>query len=158
MICISLWQPWASALFAPDSKTGLHAIKLHETRSWPMPKHYVNSWIGIHAAKRDTPVTREAFENVACSSVEFTRAFDSIGVTSYGDLPRGYVIGKIMFGPSSPTDKFGDWWKDMSRQWGDYTPGRWAWPVVQFQRFAIPIPVVGRQGFFEADLSTAVAA
>jgi activating signal cointegrator 1 len=157
MICLSLHQPYASALFAP-ADAGFHAIKLHETRSWKMPEHYINSWIGVHAAKRDDKTTCRNWDRIMGRRSEFWGAFERIGIGGYTALPRGCVIGKIMFGPSSPTDKFGDWWKDMAREWGDYAPGRWAWPVVQFQRFASPIPAIGRHGFFNVDLSAAIAA
>lgn len=162
MIAISLWQPWASALFAP-LKPGKapHAIKLHETRHWPMPKHYANEWVAIHAAKRETPDEREFWQDVVMDPEHretYGHAFAAIGIQNYHDLPRGFIVGKVRFAPSKRTDGFGPVaWPE--GDWGNYSMGRFAWPVIQTHHFAAPIPCVGRQGFFnvELDLPAAVA-
>lgn len=119
-----------------------------------MPAHYVNQWLGIHAAKTTAIHTRRAFASLV-ERVPVTRVlFADEGIVKFDDLPRGCVIGKIMFGPSAIAGEYRG--KDaLSCGWGDYSEGRWAWPVVQFEAFETPIPAIGRHGFFDVDLSSA---
>lgn len=165
MIAISLWQPWASALFAPF-KHGVsplairQAIKLHETRHWPMPRHYINQWVAIHAAKRDTGDEREFWQDVVMDPdcrERYGHAFAAIGIQNYRDLPRGCIVGTVRFGPSKRTEEFpeGQW---PESDWGNYSEGRFAWPVIETQHFPTPIPCVGRQGFFNVELALPVPA
>jgi hypothetical protein len=44
MICLSLWQPWATAWVIGS--------KLNETRSWPAPQKCLGKTLLVHAAKR----------------------------------------------------------------------------------------------------------
>lgn len=41
---------------------------------------------------------------------------------------------------------------------GDYTPGRFAWRLDNVVRLAVPLPVAGRQGFFNVGLSADLTA
>lgn len=151
MKAISLWQPWASALFAPYKGDQFHAIKLYETRHWKMPVYLHNEWVAIHAAKRDTKAEREFWEDIVCENDDYQRAFIDIGILGYAALPRGSIIGKARFGPSQATSHYADW-KDVECDWGNYSPGRYAWPVIEKELFTNPIPCVGRQGFFDVQL------
>jgi hypothetical protein len=155
-MCISLHQPWASALFVPDDSIW-HAVKLHETRGRKMPAHYVNQWVGVHAAKTEAIHTRRAWASLVEGVTSTHVLFANEGIAGFHHLPRGCVIGKIMFGPSAPADKYANA-ESLTRTWGDYGPGRWIWPVVQFELFEKPIPAIGRQGWFDVDLSAAVPA
>ena len=160
MITISLWQPWASALFAP-LKPGKapHAIKLHETRHWPMPRHYVNELVAIHAAKRDTRDEREFWQDVVMNEYNresYGHAFAAIGIQNYRDLPRGCIIGTVRFGPSRKSvGQDNVRWPESD--WGNYSVGRWEWPVIEHNHFAKPIPCVGHQGFFNVELDLPAA-
>ena len=42
--------------------------------------------------------------------------------------------------------------------WGDFTLGRWVWQLDQIQPLAVPVPAVGRQGFWHlsSDVTTAL--
>jgi hypothetical protein len=153
MHAISLWQPWASALFAPLKPGVSHAVKLHETRSWPMPKWLVNERVAIHAAKRETRDEREFWTDTVMDPEHretYGHAFAAIGVQNYHDLPRGALIGTVVFGPSRQSKGWDDV-KWPESDWGNYSEGRWAWPVIETHHFAKPIPCVGRQGFFIID-------
>jgi hypothetical protein len=151
MHAISLWQPWASALFAP-LKPGKapHAIKLHETRHWKLPAHLVNERIAIHAAKRDARDEREFWTDVVMAEdvrETYGHAFAAIGIRNYHDLPRGCIIGTVRFGACRETQgQFSEEWP--SSDWGNYSGGRFAWHVIETNHFPKPIPCVGRQGFF----------
>ncbi len=155
MIAISLWQPWASALFAPyNPGASPIAIKTNETRHWPMPGRLIGQTIAIHAAKRDTLDEREFWTDVvmAPSLREMHgHAFAAIGIQNYHDLPRGAIIGTAVFASPIRTEKI-DSLGEHEANWGNYSPERWAWPVVHTDHFSKPIPCVGRQGFFEVQI------
>lgn len=152
MIAISLWQPWASALFAPlNPGASPEAIKGYETRHWPMPDRCIGRMIAIHAAKRDTADEREFWTDVVMAPGRretYGHAFAAIGVQKYADLPRGAVIGTAVFRSPVRTEQMGAI-GEIESDWGNYAFNRWAWPVIETTLFPQPIPFVGRQGFFE---------
>lgn len=155
MIAISLWQPWASALFAlreaPARGTPEVPVKRYETRGWHMPRKYVGQRVAIHAAKRWTNDEREFWRDTVLNSTQramYAEAFARIGVRSAKDLPLGCIIGEVVFECSRPTEDLllvPDW---IESQWGNFYPGRAAWPTVERRHYGKPIPCVGRQGFF----------
>ncbi len=151
MLAISLWQPWASALFAPIPGDSGEPIKRNETRSWPLPAKIVGQRVAIHAAKRRTPDEVEFWNDtvIGCPERGFYReAFGALGVKCFRDLPLGCIIGTLVFDASFQTTGWG-MVDHLEGTWGNYAPGRWAWPTRARQLFAKPIPCVGRQGFFE---------
>jgi len=151
MICISLWQPWASALFAPRPGGSLLAIKPDETRHWPLPGRLIGKEIGIHAAKRDTRDEREFWNDIVLSNVEFRRAFVEIGIYNYSTLPRGAIIGSVVFASPIRTESAKP--DEFARTWGNHGPERFSWPVAHRTFYMTPIPCVGHQGFFEAEVN-----
>lgn len=138
MKAISLWQPWASALFTD--------LKPDETRSWPLPSSLIGKEVAIQAAKRFTLDERMAFEIRVTPGSREIEQFRSIGVNNADDLPLGYILGTVIF--ASPVRTQIAARSDSQRLWGDYSPDRWAWPVVGRNRFANPVPFRGAQGFF----------
>lgn len=65
-----------------------------------------------------------------------------------GKLPLGYIIGKVdlidcyaITPDNTPPEP--------ERSFGDYSPGRYAWPSINPVRFDRPIEWKGKQGFFE---------
>lgn len=147
---ISLWQPWASALFAlrPDGRP----IKPNETRHWSLPIRFIGVEVAIHAAKRDTLNEREFWQNDVLDSPYreiYDQGFKPLGISCYTDLPRGCIVGTVVFGPSVATA--GQFFvEEIAAEWGNYSLGRFAWPTVKRTHFSQPIPCVGRQGFFTA--------
>lgn len=158
MKAISLWQPWASALFAQQlifngDKIGVRPLKTYETRSWPMPESLVGQEVAIHAALRRTRDEKDFWlmyvkslygNSIAC------QAFRRIGIDSFEGLPRGCIIGTVVFNSGIRTEKVrlelsAD---DIEFDWGNYSDGRWAWPQVSSKRFESPILCKGHQGFF----------
>jgi len=154
MIAISLWQPWASALFAPANPgTSPRAIKEYETRHWPMPARYIGQEVAIHAAKRDTADERDFWTYVVMGDRRelYGHAFFAIRIQKYSDLPRGAIIGTATFASPVSTNRM-DAVSEMESEWGNFSADRWAWPVVSTNHFEKAIPCVGRQGFFQADI------
>ena len=146
MKAISLWQPWASALFTP--------LKPDETRHWPMPTKLIGEPIAIHASLTDTRETRMYWEdfNTGFNVEEIAQAFERLKIRHYGDFPRGCIIGWCVFGAPLHTSTIAEW-KDhrsaLQRRFGDYSPKRFAWPKQRAELFAKPYPCTGRQGFFD---------
>lgn len=144
MLCISLWQPWASLM--------VHGNKRIETRSWPMPKTLVGKRVLIHAAKHwsmqlaslvhSHPFAQEIKTFPTYKRLEFP-----------GDrhcaLPRGYILGWVEFERCIPTDGISINYSDEVEQaFGDFSAGRYAWITKTFSHhpFRSPIEWRGKQG------------
>lgn len=150
MKAISLWQPWASALFAPHNPGGSpRSIKECETRSWQLPASAIGIPIAIHAAKRETKDEREFWIFTVLRNELFKESFRAIGIIDYAELPRGCIIGTVVFTKCQKADETSVGM--MENAWGNFTPGRFAWWVESHNLFSKPIPYVGRQGFFDWD-------
>lgn len=154
---ISLWQPYASALFAlrPDG----HPIKPDETRHWPLPQRMVGKVIAIHAAKRDSAEERAMWNKTVLTGPNremLIRGFLALGIERWEDLPRGALVGTVVFDACRPTIGHFNTEK-ISRAWGKYGRDRFAWSTVQQNHFTSAIPYLGRQKFFTVELpSTAI--
>lgn len=129
MRAISLWQPWASAI--------ADGLKVFETRGW---KPLWTGTLAIHAAKTKNPITEE-----------FLAEQRFLGRFQY-ELPRGAIVAVCeMLKPIRTEDIFPRL-TELEREFGDYTPGRWAWPLGRVQKLSNPFPVAGHQGFFDVDI------
>lgn len=148
MKAISLWQPWASALFVNHVLT-LKPLKPDETRHWALPGWLIGKEIAIHAAKRDTRDEREFWDELHEND---KLSFALIGVTSYETLPRGCLIGTLKFTACVPTVACGIRMGDAAFWWGNYLAGRFAWRREETKLFPRPIPCVGRQGIFDVQI------
>lgn len=149
MIAISLWQPWASALFALRPNNA--PLKPDETRHWPLPQRFVGVPVAIHAAQRNTREEQDFWrDNVLDTNLRgfYGEAFARIGVHKWSDLPRGCIIGVVVFRQCWRTTGQFDVEDEIAREWGNYAPGRYAWPVATCTPLDAPVPYVGRQGFF----------
>jgi hypothetical protein len=137
--CITLWQPYASLIFAPLRP------KRHETRSRPCPSKYVGKIIGIHAAKKVTPASMVSAElELLC-----VRTF---GADWRETLPRGALVGMARVQDCYGTERGPDTRNDGAS--GDWTPGRFAWRLAEPMAFAEPIVMPGAQGWFSVDLGS----
>jgi hypothetical protein len=141
---ISLWQPWASLIFARQADGA--QVKKHETRNRPAPAKYIGRRIAIHAARQ--PIVAR---NLAPALQELcSRHF---GEDFAKTLPRGEVVGTVllessgMMGPTGARavdadDLLCGWWER----------GRWAWRVSAPEVIS-PGPIIsGFQGWFRVEL------
>ena len=148
MRCLSLWQPWASALACGS--------KMIETRSW---RTSYRGPLLIHAAKRR--VIKE---------LEYLRGYSSwVGALGpvldvgrpFTDLPFGAIIGIGNLEACVATERVSNLdaprrfveydpnvWTE--RDMADFSPGRWAWlfEPSSLRTFATPTPCRGYQGLF----------
>jgi activating signal cointegrator 1 len=149
MKAISLWQPWATALFTP--------LKPDETRHWPLPTKLIGTPIAIHASLTDTRETRMNWEILSTGEDRLAIALELERLTTpihgYHDFPRGCIIGWCVFGPPQHTSVMHLWpapqRTTLQQRFGDYSPKRFAWPKQRAELFDKPYPCMGRQGFFD---------
>lgn len=144
---ISLWQPWGTALFI-DLKPGV-PLKPDETRHWALPEKHVGRTFAIHAAMRDTRAERNTWTDADPVHID---AFRRAGFASYEALPRGCLIGTVVFHRCVLTQDASIGWADDGFEWGNYEPGRFAWGTINRRLFKTPVPCVGRQGIFNVDI------
>jgi activating signal cointegrator 1 len=177
LTCISLWQPWASAV--ADGHKRFETRHYSHRRLPGSPK--AGDRIAVHAAKR-------------VPTREFQRIWDDAPGTEgmCSALPRGAVVCVTTLVRSLPicvpgghlptfayeyvlrrpddtlavvtlrTPRHQDGFDagdvesevDISDQfrWGDWTPGRYAWELVDTRKLPVPVPYVGQQGWFRIDL------
>ncbi|GBG09493.1 2-oxoglutarate dehydrogenase E1 [Paenibacillus agaridevorans] len=137
---ITIWQPWATLITL--------RLKGFETRS--RRTHYRGP-IAIHAAKHiDLAACRE--EPIRSELLEY-------GYTS-DNLPTGAVIATAVL---SDCIKSVDTWTDgyilengvyvysPEYEYGDFTPGRYAWEMREVYELPKPIPAKGQQGLWNWD-------
>lgn len=155
MKAISLWQPWASALFLCDA-AGVR-LKVHETRHWALPKSMVGQRCLIHAARRPPP--RDGLPQ----AVEAAMAA-RLGPASRGGgratgwrarVPRGAFIGTVVFSRSGSAFDGCSPDSDLDLAFGNWEPGRWAWRADDPVMFAEPIPATGRQSIWNVEVDDA---
>lgn len=144
MKAISIWQPNASLL--------LVGPKRYETRGWRLPRSIVGTRVAIHAAKatgdlielaqyvsdrNDGAPVEEAFDR-------YLRAIMAAGFRTLRELPLGCVIGSVVFKESVPSELAED-----HGNFGDFSPGRFAWMAADARLLPEPVPFRGMQGFFD---------
>jgi len=163
MKCLSLWQPWASAI-AVGAKT-------IETRCWSTS---FRGPIAIHAAKR---CKKDELIDVQ-SSGGWCGALYDLGVRMgqverlWDLLPFGAIVAIATLEECRPTDTFTVktldtmkcpetllWTEGLceayswtERMMGDFSPGRYGWVFSQVERLKTPIPCRGQRQLFEVDI------
>lgn len=145
MKALTLTQPWATLV-------AIGAKKI-ETRSW-RPRH--RGLIAIHAAKTIPPTVLHTLHTDA----SFRRAVDTelahAGLRMADhieDLPRGMVIATAVLVDVVPTSELVrrevPWGSRFEHDFGDYSPGRWAWFLGDVQPLSEPVPARGALGLWD---------
>lgn len=149
MKCLSLWQPWATLMAI--------GAKRIETRSWETMHR---GPLAIHAAKKRN---RELSE--MCGTDPFASALSPAGMGTH-DLPFGAIVCVLNVTACLRTIDLPSWivkhTEGLSsevraryalsvneRDFGDYSPGRFAWLTSNVRKLATPIPFRGAQGLFD---------
>ena len=139
---ISLWQPWASLIFEGG--------KVYETRSWRAPLRHVGDFIGIHATAKFPPlrlISEELHE----------LCIDTFGCSYNYSLPQGAIIGTARLSGSLRTDECQPA-SEEDRIAGDWSAGRFAWPLSEITALPQPILAKGKQGWWSYDLNPELSA
>jgi hypothetical protein len=146
--CLSLHQPWASALFLFDAAG--RRLKIHETRSFPAPRRLIGQRIAIHAAKkRPGPELSDSIDRALPAgwrdSFPFGAVLGTVQLVSCTEMnaAAGYHIHAAMPGlPDNVSDShFGLW-----------AEGRFALRTEQPALLPQPIPWRGLQGWFNVEI------
>lgn len=132
MKAISLWQPWASAM--------AHGAKRNETRSWSTA--YRGDLVICSAQRK---ASREECGDEAPYQHAMKQPYGAaVCVVELYDCVKTQNIitntDKVLLPLRTITEQ--EW------EMGDYTPGRFAWLTRNLRRLATPVPVIGRQGFW----------
>ncbi|MEK4188066.1 ASCH domain-containing protein [Paenibacillus sp. FSL L8-0494] len=137
MKVITIIQPWATLIALGE--------KQFETRSWAT-KH--RGELAIHAGKK--------IDKEACREPEIRKALERHGYTE-DNLPTGAVVAICKL---SECLKSLDTWTDgyelegrkliysPEYEFGDFTPGRFAWELADVNQLPEPIPAKGQQGLW----------
>lgn len=131
MRTITLKQPWAGLL--------VRNIKHHETRSWPIPRHLINSPIAIHAGKE---YDRSAMDPARGILKHLTRH----SLLEHNAI-RSAIIGEVDFRACHQVDKYGGFpvfVNVLHLPFGNYDPGMYFWVVGRNQVY--PNPILGVKG------------
>ncbi|MGG6309814.1 ASCH domain-containing protein [Paenibacillus macerans] len=138
MKTITIHQPWASLIAV--------GAKKFETRSW---KTNYRGPIAIHASMKGLP-------HLWFWDKPMLQEFEERGI-DVNDLPKGCVVATANL---TNCIKSVDTWTDgyiledgryiytPEYEFGDFTPGRYAWELTNVIRLASPIPVKGQQGLW----------
>lgn len=132
MKALSLWQPWASLM--------AFGAKRYETRSYPTGAFGV---LAIHAAKKN-----DADCLALCRQEPFRTALIGGGIDFIGDLPFGAVVAVGRLIACHRVEDMRDSLSEQELAFGDYRDGRFAWEWELMERLELPIPAIGKQGFW----------
>ncbi|MBA9859260.1 ASCH domain-containing protein [Ralstonia insidiosa] len=154
MKAISIWQPHASLLML--------GLKPYETRGWPIPRSILGTRVAIHAAKADGDLREIAgyvLDHQAGLGEDermaaYVRAVSSAGFSTLAEMPRGCILGSVVLSECVPAQS-----AENHNNFGDFSPGRFAWRASEPVLLPTPVPFRGMQGFFDvpSDLLTEVA-
>lgn len=132
MRAISLWQPWASFIAC--------GLKQYETRSWEPHPSAILEPLAIHAAKRK--MTKEELEYL-------DQLRETYGAKRFPtEYPLGQVIAICKLNGVYATQRHKQHMPiSIEVDIGDWSPGRFAWHLVEVQRVK-PVEFKGSQKFF----------
>jgi len=149
MKAISIWQPWASLLFAPGEFR-----KVYETRPRTMG-FKPGERIAIHASK--TLKGMDFYSSISSiTHMPDGRMIRAALEAMYGtersetQMPLGCIIGTVEVQHWQHTAD-GYWVSEQERAFGDWRAGRVAIPTREPLLFKTPIPFIGKQGVFRVD-------
>lgn len=150
MKAITLTQPWATLVAV--------GAKRYETRSWPTS---YRGPLAIHAAKGLNPIGGEVGLRAFVQSSPFWRALSggkpltpaNLEAVAAG-LPRGAVVATCELGNVHRTEELFLTAEALARgeeQFGDWSPGRFAWWLKDVEALPEPVLVGGQLGLWEWD-------
>lgn len=157
MKAITLTQPYATLVAI--------GAKRVETRSWQPPAGLIYERVAIHAGKGLGPVGGEAGLRHLLDGHYFN---DTLGRHFYPDhfarapvapradveqlaglLPRGAIVATaVLWQPFHTAHMNLDYLPAQENAFGDYSVGRYAWPLRDVVVLPEPVEVTGRQRFF----------
>lgn len=137
MKAITIMQPWATLITIGEKK--------FETRGWRT--HY-RGLIAIHAGKK--------IDEAACREDSIRKVLVEYGYT-IDNLPTGSILAIATLNRClQSVDTWTDGYELENREliyspeyeFGDFTPGRYAWELADVNSLPEPIPAKGQQGLW----------
>ena len=152
MTTLTLYQPWASAMFIPRPDALAQMLKGFETRGFRPTERMLKPGdrLAIHSGKADNEELRDWWMSRVKNTV-YGAAFAATGLYNWTDLPFGKVIGNGIFVGAFPTETLlaNDAVDVIEQHWGNYGPGRFGWQMQQMVQLPLPVPCRGRQSLFD---------
>lgn len=127
----------ALTLHQPHASLVALGAKPYETRSWST--HYRGP-LAIHAGKSQSDLR-------LLHDPSWRMPFDHAGVDPH-NLPLGAVVAVVWLDDVVPTPDVDDGLTLTDLFFGDFSPGRYAWRLVNVRRLEAPIPARGYQGLW----------
>lgn len=156
---LTLHQPWASLIAV--------GAKMIETRAWIPSPEVLHRRLAIHAGSRIPPYARAIFRDddalLRPLAGSFSWSFpDRAERQLQTDLPLGAVVAVVTVagwvatndiiwrkrGAPWTVDQRGVVVREDQRQFGDFSPGRYAWLLDELEVVDPPVPASGNQGFW----------
>jgi hypothetical protein len=137
--CLTLWQPYASLIFTRPP------AKQFETRGFRYPAYMEGGRLAIHSALR--PLSQ-----CGVSSGLDALCREIFGPEYARTLPRGVLLGTVRLGASAPVEEYRDDISDEDWLAGDWTDGRYCWPLFDQDALDPPRPMRGKQGWSKVAL------
>lgn len=147
MKAITIHQPWASLIAI--------GAKRFETRGW---KTNYRGPIAIHAAKKDPLTTMESLD-FDLQKLIFETFYEHFGIYSGAleRMPTGVVVATAeLTNCYQSVDTWTDGYELEGKKliwspecdFGDFTPGRYAWEMSDVKMLDKPLPAKGQQGLW----------
>lgn len=144
MKALTIWQPWASLIMA--------GAKTVEWRGWACPKWIVGQRIAIHAGARPVKYSEivDILDRIAEgeTSLNGPLAKEMLLLRHIDAWPLASVLGSATICAPVPAL---DWVRQHSPGFLDsdrIDHSKFAWPLIDVERFEPPIPARGAQGFW----------
>lgn len=135
MKALSLIEPWASLVALGHKRV--------ETRSWAPPPSMIGQRIAIHASK-----SREAIVDGTAD-----RLFKLAGAAMPEAWPLGRIIAVATIAKAQRTEEARALISSKEESFGNYSPGRWAWILVDVHELRGPLTIRGMLGLWTVPLS-----
>lgn len=130
---LTIWQPYATLL--------VFGIKKYETRSWCTS---YRGPVAIHSAKKSVITVMAMLPAVIACQIRYRlRPFP------VNHLPVGYILGYgNLVACHKIDDEFIAGLSADEKDFGDFTPGRYAWEIQDIVRLDHPVKMRGSQGLW----------
>lgn len=158
MHAISLWQPYASLIAI--------GAKPYETRHWSPPPNLIGKRIAIHAAARKPTQAElddmqfdveEAFGfchwhlRIPYGAVVCTATLDAAFQLGERAENTNWSAARVV--KRMTTRVMPECFTVRYDNFGDYSPGRWAWLLKNIEPLKEPVPAKGKQGWWKWETS-----
>lgn len=157
MKALTVWQPWASLIVA--------GAKPYEFRGWRLPASLIGQRIVIHAAARsinqaeawclyhtilDRDLDEESGREAAKTCLIPEKALPILGGSWVpGNLPIAAGLGTAILGePRNGLEIAEEFGVPRANDSDRDEHANWGWPMLEIERWAEPIPMRGKQGFW----------